>query len=110
MRFCAKKFTTTGGYVFSKLISALALLGMQTAFLPEFAAAQSRAARLPMRQPLPRVQANDRSGGSGPIDPSPIPAFWTCTGNCGTDGADGVVTLSPTGNAAYEWVSTSGGT
>lgn len=38
-----------------------------------------------------------------------IPAWWTCTGNCGTDGADGVVTLSPTGNSYYEWVSTNGG-
>src|SRR5262249_27076591 len=43
------------------------------------------------------------------VGPSPIPAFWTCSGNCGTDGADGVVPLSPTGNAQYEWVSTSGG-
>ena len=46
---------------------------------------------------------------TGAIDPSPIPAFWTCAGNCGTDGADGVVPLSPTGNTTYEWVSTSGG-
>jgi hypothetical protein len=33
----------------------------------------------------------------------------TCVGNCGTSGANGVVTLSPTGNAAYQWVSTDGG-
>jgi hypothetical protein len=32
-----------------------------------------------------------------------------CTGNCGTSGADGAVGLSPTGNASYQWVSTSGG-
>jgi len=32
-----------------------------------------------------------------------------CTGNCGTSGADGVVGLSPTGNAAYQWVSTTDG-
>ena len=37
-----------------------------------------------------------------------IPAGWSCTGNCGTAGADGVVTLGPSGNP-YEWVSTSGG-
>jgi hypothetical protein len=35
-----------------------------------------------------------------------IPIGWTCTGNCGTSGADGVVT-APAGS--YEWVSTSGG-
>jgi hypothetical protein len=33
----------------------------------------------------------------------------TCVGNCGTDGADGVVTLSPTGNSSYDYISTSGG-
>ncbi len=44
------------------------------------------------------------------VDPSPIPSGWTCSGNCGTDGADGVVPLSPAGSTAYEWVSTSGGT
>jgi PEP-CTERM motif len=30
----------------------------------------------------------------------------TCTGNCGTAGADGVVGLSPAGNSSYQWVST----
>ncbi len=34
---------------------------------------------------------------------------WTCVGNCGTSGADGVVTLSPFGDPQYGWVSTSGG-
>lgn len=34
----------------------------------------------------------------------------TCIGACGTAGADGVVTLSPTGNATYHWISTNGGT
>ena len=33
----------------------------------------------------------------------------TCVGNCGTSGADGVVTLSPTGNGSYGWVSTDSG-
>lgn len=33
----------------------------------------------------------------------------TCIGNCGTDGADGVVTLSPTGNSSYNYISTAGG-
>jgi hypothetical protein len=32
-----------------------------------------------------------------------------CTGSCGTSGTDGVVTLSPTGNPTYQWVSTNGG-
>jgi PEP-CTERM motif len=33
----------------------------------------------------------------------------SCTGTCGTDGADGVVTLSPTGNSSYQYISTNGG-
>lgn len=32
-----------------------------------------------------------------------------CVGNCGTLGADGVVTLSPTGNSSYQFISTFGG-
>ncbi len=39
-----------------------------------------------------------------------LPAGWTCTGSCGSLGADGVVTLSPTGNSSYEFVTTNGGT
>lgn len=39
---------------------------------------------------------------------SAIPAGWTCTGSCGTLGADGVVTAAPSGGD-YEWVSTHGG-
>jgi hypothetical protein len=46
---------------------------------------------------------------SGAIAASSIPAGWTCTGSCGSSGADGVVTLSPAGNPAYEWISTNGG-
>jgi len=38
-----------------------------------------------------------------------IPAGWTCTGNCGSSGADGVVPLSPTGNSSYLWISTASG-
>lgn len=34
---------------------------------------------------------------------SGIPAGWTCVGNCGTLGADGVVTTSPEGGD-YGWV------
>ena len=34
----------------------------------------------------------------------------TCTGNCGTAGADGVVTLPPNGLTSYQWTSTAGGT
>ena len=39
-----------------------------------------------------------------------IPAGWTCAGNCGTAGADGVVTLAPGVNSGsqYGWISTSG--
>jgi len=34
---------------------------------------------------------------------------WSCTGTCGTSGADGVVTLSPVaGSASYGWISTNG--
>jgi len=38
-----------------------------------------------------------------------VPAGWTCQGNCGSSGADGVVPLSPTGNASFQWVSTNQG-
>ncbi len=40
---------------------------------------------------------------------SGIPAGWSCTGNCGTLGANGVVTLAPSGGSQYGWVSTAGG-
>ena len=39
---------------------------------------------------------------------SAIPMGWTCTGACGTLGADGVVTAPPMGGF-YEYVSTQGG-
>jgi hypothetical protein len=41
----------------------------------------------------------------------PVGSAWadTCVGNCGTLGADGVVTLSPFGTPAYNFVTTSGG-
>jgi hypothetical protein len=38
-----------------------------------------------------------------------IPAGWTTVGNAGTLGANGVVTLAPSGGSQYGWVSTSGG-
>jgi len=38
-----------------------------------------------------------------------VPAGWTCVGNCGTSGADGVVPLSPAGNSSFQWVSTNQG-
>lgn len=39
----------------------------------------------------------------------PLPAGWTCTGNCGTNtAADGDVTLAP-GFSSYQWISTDGG-
>ena len=38
-----------------------------------------------------------------------IPAGWTCNGACGSDGADGVVPLSPLGTSQYQFVTTTGG-
>jgi hypothetical protein len=40
----------------------------------------------------------------------PIPSGWACSGNCGTNGADGVATVSPTGNSSYEYVTTNSST
>lgn len=40
---------------------------------------------------------------------SGIPAGWTCTGNCGTLGANGVVTASPLATTAYGFVTTNKG-
>lgn len=41
---------------------------------------------------------------------APIPPGYTCTGgDCGTLGANGVVTLSPYGSSAYMYISTNGG-
>jgi hypothetical protein len=38
-----------------------------------------------------------------------LPAGWTASGNAGTSGANGVVTLAPiAGSTAYGWVSTAG--
>jgi len=38
-----------------------------------------------------------------------LPAGWDCTGNCGTSGANGVVTLAPGGGSQYGYVSSAGG-
>ena len=38
-----------------------------------------------------------------------IPAGWVCTGTCGTLGADGVVSLAPSGGTKYGFVSTVNG-
>ena len=40
---------------------------------------------------------------------SAYPLDWTCTGSCGTLGANGVVTAPPNGDTTYDWVSTNGG-
>ncbi len=46
---------------------------------------------------------------SGLAQAAPLPAGWSCTGNCGTFNAqDGVVTLAP-GFSPYQWISTDGG-
>lgn len=39
-----------------------------------------------------------------------VPAGYTCTGNCGTSGANGDVTLAPGGGSAFGWISTDGAT
>lgn len=49
-------------------------------------------------------------GLSGSALADPIPSGWTCSGTCGSLGANGVVTLSPTGNSSYQYVSTNNGT
>ena len=46
---------------------------------------------------------------AAPASAAPLPAGWTCVGNCGTNTAiDGVVTLAP-GFSSYQWISTDGG-
>ena len=40
----------------------------------------------------------------------PIPLGWSCNGTCGSLGADGVISLSPTGNSSYQYVTTNGST
>jgi hypothetical protein len=49
-------------------------------------------------------------GYSGIALADPIPSGWTCSGSCGSLGANGVVSLSPTGNSSYEYVTTNGST
>lgn len=43
---------------------------------------------------------------AAPLFDAGIPAGWSCVGNCGTSGANGVVTSAPTGGTQYGWVST----
>lgn len=45
----------------------------------------------------------------GTANADALPTGWTCTGSCGTDGADGTVTAAPVGDGSYQWVSTDGG-
>jgi hypothetical protein len=40
----------------------------------------------------------------------PIPAGWSCSGNCGTSAASGSVPLSPWATPTFEWVSTASST
>lgn len=49
------------------------------------------------------------SGASAQQFSSGMPAGWTCVGNCGTLGANGVVTLAPGGGTQYGWISTRNG-
>jgi hypothetical protein len=93
-------------------ISVVALFA-GAAFLAEFATAQS---------PVTKPSASEIAARARAVMPRPMrvgipgdptgtpPTGWTCVGNCGTDTADGVVTLSPHASTKYEWVSTNGGT
>lgn len=47
--------------------------------------------------------------GASQLRADAIPSGWTCSGNCGSLGADGVVTLSPTGNSSYQYVTSNHG-
>ena len=47
--------------------------------------------------------------GAAEVQAGPVPAGATCIGNCGTLGADGVVTLSPLSTPSYLYISTAGG-
>ena len=91
------RMRTTYGIL--RLTAATLLSFSGAALAPGLAAAQSD-------EPPPRVAPP----GACLIDPAPIPAGYTCAGNCGTSDANGVVPLSPIGSAMYEWISTSGGT
>jgi hypothetical protein len=46
---------------------------------------------------------------AAPMFDSGIPAGWTTVGNAGTSGADGLVSLAPSGGNQYGWVSTRNG-
>lgn len=46
---------------------------------------------------------------AAPMFDSGIPAGWTTVGNAGTLGANGVVSLAPSGGSQYGWVSTQNG-
>lgn len=46
---------------------------------------------------------------AAPLFDSGIPGGWNGVGNYGTSGANGVVTLAPTGGSQYGWVSTASG-
>jgi hypothetical protein len=46
---------------------------------------------------------------AAPLFDAGIPAGWTAVGNAGTSGANGVVSLAPTGGSQYGWVSTANG-
>ncbi len=46
---------------------------------------------------------------SGSAAAGTIPSGWTCTGGCGSMGADGVVPLSPYGSSEYQYATTVGG-
>lgn len=48
-------------------------------------------------------------GLSGTASALPVPSGWTCTGNCGSLGADGVVTAPPSGSSTYQYVTTESG-
>jgi len=93
-----------------KIFSVLGLAGICAATAPAQSIRGGPSPKQTEARRLASLAHPKRTGPVGAIDPSSIPAGWTLSGNCGTDGVDGVVSLSPIANAKYEWVSTSGGT
>ena len=86
--------------------SLFGLTGLCVALMGTAAIARAQVATPPARTaPSHKLHANALAAATT----GSVPPGWTCFGGCGSDAADGVVPLSPTGNKTYEWVSTTGG-